>query len=164
MTALESPTVSLPKSGLVVKMEDRKRLATQDPGDSAPPLKKQATTVNGGVKAHPDTDMPWRDDLEVRKALSSYLHAMSVDETVFVLSRIALHSRIFFCQKVLTYYSFFTQRYQKDAIWRQMQEYKREKTTLESRIKDLSKKMAYNEEHVSVLDAWLKQVFPPTYQ
>lgn len=41
-----------------------------------------------------------------------------------------------------------------------MQEYKREKTTLESRIKDLSKKMAYNEEHVSVVDAWLKQVFP----
>lgn len=41
-----------------------------------------------------------------------------------------------------------------------MQEYKREKTTLESRIKDLSKKMAYNDEHVSVLDAWLKQVFP----
>lgn len=163
MTALESPTVSLPKSGLVVKMEDRKRLATQDPGDSAPPLKKQATTVNGGVKAHPDTDMPWRDDLEVRKTLSSYLHAMSADETVSPFTH-SVAFAYFFVQTVLMHYSFFTQRYQKDAIWRQMQEYKREKTTLESRIKDLSKKVAYNEEHVSVLDAWLKQVFPPTYQ
>ncbi|EZF31813.1 hypothetical protein H109_01279 [Trichophyton interdigitale MR816] len=157
MTALESPTVSLPKSGLVVKMEDRKRLATQDPGDSAPPLKKQATTVNGGVKAHPDTDMPWRDDLEVRKTLSSYLHAMSADETVSPFTH-SVAFAYFFVQTVLMHYSFFTQRYQKDAIWRQMQEYKREKTTLESRIKDLSKKVAYNEEHVSVLDAWLKQL------
>lgn len=106
MTALESPTVSLPKSGLVVEMEDRKRLATQDPGDSAPPLKKQATTVNGGVKAHPDTDMPWRDDLEVRNALSGYFDAIYMDVTVFLLLRVAF-IRIFFrskCADVFTLY------------------------------------------------------------
>lgn len=45
-------------------MEDRKRPAA-DNNDSAPPLKKQATTVNGGTKPHPDADMPWKDDLEV---------------------------------------------------------------------------------------------------
>jgi hypothetical protein len=45
-------------------MEDRKRPAA-DSNDSAPPLKKQATSVNGGSKPHPDTDMPWKDDLEV---------------------------------------------------------------------------------------------------
>jgi len=63
MPAAESPIVSS-ESGLV-KMEDRKRPAAQDNNDSAPPLKKQATTVNGGPKPHPDADMPWKDDLEV---------------------------------------------------------------------------------------------------
>lgn len=65
MTVIESSVVPVTQSGLVVKMEDRKRPAAQDPSDSTPPLKKQATTVNGGGKSHPDADMPWRDDLEV---------------------------------------------------------------------------------------------------
>lgn len=62
MPAAEPPVLSS-ESGLV-KMEDRKRPAA-DNNDSAPPLKKQATTVNGGSKPHPDADMPWKDDLEV---------------------------------------------------------------------------------------------------
>lgn len=67
MPAVEaSPGVSSESAGLV-KMEDRKRSATYDHNDAAPPLKKQATTVNGGSKPHPDADMPWKDDLEVRK-------------------------------------------------------------------------------------------------
>lgn len=64
MTAIEASPVSLSESGLV-KMEDRKRPAAYDHNDSAPPLKKQATSLNGGGKPHPDTDMPWKDDLEV---------------------------------------------------------------------------------------------------
>lgn len=64
MTAVEASPVPLTDSGLV-KMEDRKRPAPYDGSDSAPPLKKQATSINGGSKAHPDTDMPWKDDLEV---------------------------------------------------------------------------------------------------
>lgn len=62
MPAVESPVAS--SEPVLVKMEDRKRPAT-DNNDSAPPLKKQATTVNGSTKPHPDTDMPWKDDLEV---------------------------------------------------------------------------------------------------
>jgi hypothetical protein len=62
MPAVEPPITSS-ESGLV-KMEDRKRPAA-DNNDSAPPLKKQATSVNGGSKPHPDADMPWKDDLEV---------------------------------------------------------------------------------------------------
>jgi E3 ubiquitin-protein ligase BRE1 len=61
------PAVELsvaPSENGLVKMEDRKRPAV-DNNDSAPPLKKQATSVNGGGKPHPDTDMPWKDDLEV---------------------------------------------------------------------------------------------------
>lgn len=62
MPAVEPPVASS-EPGLV-KMEDRKRPAA-DNNDSAPPLKKQATGVNGGSKPHPDADMPWKDDLEV---------------------------------------------------------------------------------------------------
>lgn len=53
------------------------------------------------------------------------------------------------------------QRFQKDAIWRQMQEYKREKTSLETRLKELSKSAAYHDEHLRVIDAWLQQVCTP---
>lgn len=62
MPAIEPPVTSS-ESGLV-KMDDRKRPAA-DSNDSAPPLKKQATSVNGSSKPHPDADMPWKDDLEV---------------------------------------------------------------------------------------------------
>ena len=65
MPAIEAASVASSEPGLV-KMEDRKRTAS-DRNDSAPPLKKQATSVNGSSKPHPDTDMPWKDDLEVRQ-------------------------------------------------------------------------------------------------
>ncbi|KAK2764876.1 E3 ubiquitin-protein ligase bre1 [Arachnomyces sp. PD_36] len=112
MTAIEASPVSLPESGLV-KMEDRKRPAAYDHNDSAPPLKKQATSLNGSGKPHPDTDMPWRDDLE---------------------------------------------RIQKDAIIRQMHEYKREKTHLESRLKELTKDVSFHNDHLRVIDGWFKQL------
>ncbi|PYI23231.1 E3 ubiquitin-protein ligase bre1 [Aspergillus violaceofuscus CBS 115571] len=94
-------------------MEDRKRAAAYDHNDSAPPLKKQATSVNGGSKPHPDADMPWKDDLE---------------------------------------------RFQKDAIWRQMQEYKREKVSLEAKLKELSKSTTNHNDHLRIIDAWYKQL------
>jgi E3 ubiquitin-protein ligase BRE1 len=71
MPAIEASPVPLTESGLVVKMEDRKRPASYDPNDSTPPSKKQATSLNGSGKPHPDTDMPWKDDLEV----SEHCHA-----------------------------------------------------------------------------------------
>ena len=49
-------------------------------------------------------------------------------------------------------------RFQKDAIWRQMQEYKREKVNLETKLKDLSKNAAFHNEHLRVIDGWFKQV------
>lgn len=63
MPLVEGSLVSLP-SPTLVKMEERKRAAI-DNDDSAPPLKRQATSVNGAVKPHIDADMPWQDDLEV---------------------------------------------------------------------------------------------------
>ncbi|KAJ5600314.1 hypothetical protein N7450_001381 [Penicillium hetheringtonii] len=110
MPAAEPPVVST-ESGLV-KMEDRKRPAAEN-NDSAPPLKKQATTMNGGSKPHPDADMPWKDDLE---------------------------------------------RFQKDAILRQMQEFKRDKQSLESRVNEMTKAASHHDSHLRIIDAWYKQL------
>jgi E3 ubiquitin-protein ligase BRE1 len=39
-----------------------------------------------------------------------------------------------------------------------MQEYKREKATLETKLKEISKSAAFHNDHLLVIDAWLKQV------
>ena len=66
MSLVQGSLVSL-SSPRLVKMEERKRPATQDQDGSGPPLKRQATTVNGGGgKYLTDVDVPWQDDLEVR--------------------------------------------------------------------------------------------------
>lgn len=111
MPAVEATPVSSSEPGLI-KMEDRKRPAGQDQNDSAPPLKRQATSVNGS-KPHPDADMPWKDDLE---------------------------------------------RFTKDAIWRQMQEFKREKVTLESKVNQMTKAATFHQDHLRIIDAWFKQL------
>lgn len=64
MPLVQGNPVSLSSSG-PFKMEERKRPASGDNDKSGPPLKRQATTVNGAGRAHPDADMPWQDDLEV---------------------------------------------------------------------------------------------------
>jgi hypothetical protein len=44
-------------SANIITMEDRKRAAPQDLDEGAPPLKRQATTVNGGAEG--TEDMPY---------------------------------------------------------------------------------------------------------
>ena len=43
-----------------------------------------------------------------------------------------------------------------------MQEYKREKATLESQVKELTKAAAYHDDHLRSIDAWFKQVSDST--
>lgn len=50
------------------------------------------------------------------------------------------------------------QRFQKEAIYRQMQEYKREKATLESNLNDLKKRSAHHDDHLRIVHAWFSQV------
>ena len=50
------------------------------------------------------------------------------------------------------------QKYQKDAIYRQMLEYKREKATLESQLRDVQKRSVDHDDHLRVIDAWWSQV------
>ena len=52
------------------------------------------------------------------------------------------------------------QKFKKEAIYRQLLEYKREKQTLENRLKELDKSAAYHDEHVRTIDAALEQVRP----
>ncbi|RPB05713.1 hypothetical protein L873DRAFT_532712 [Choiromyces venosus 120613-1] len=47
--------------------------------------------------------------------------------------------------------------FQKEAIWRQMMEYKRERNMLESRVEELDKRSTYHDDHLRVIDAWWAQ-------
>ncbi|KAH6681727.1 BRE1 E3 ubiquitin ligase-domain-containing protein [Halenospora varia] len=50
------------------------------------------------------------------------------------------------------------EKYQKDAIYRQMLEYKREKATLESQLRDVQKRSVDHDDHLRVVDAWWTQL------
>lgn len=48
--------------------------------------------------------------------------------------------------------------FQKDAILRQMKEYKREKALYESQVQDLSKRSQHHDDHLRIVDAWFTQL------
>ncbi|TKX25995.1 E3 ubiquitin-protein ligase bre1 [Elsinoe australis] len=50
------------------------------------------------------------------------------------------------------------ENYQKDAILRQMKEYKRTCKDLESEVKDLSRRATYHDDHIRLIDAWFSQL------
>ncbi|PMD36953.1 BRE1-domain-containing protein [Hyaloscypha variabilis F] len=50
------------------------------------------------------------------------------------------------------------EKYQKDAILRQMREYKREKDTLESHLREVQKKAVDHDDHIRVINAWWDQL------
>jgi E3 ubiquitin-protein ligase BRE1 len=50
------------------------------------------------------------------------------------------------------------QAYQKDAILRQMREYKREKATFEAQVAEMEKRSKYHDDHLRIIDLWFSQV------
>ncbi|KAF2999357.1 E3 ubiquitin-protein ligase bre1 [Curvularia kusanoi] len=48
--------------------------------------------------------------------------------------------------------------YQKDAILRQMREYKREKATLEAQLNEVEKRSRFHDEELRTIDAWFDQL------
>lgn len=81
-------TVAPIASSTIIKMEDRKRPASQSVEDLAPSTKRQA--VNGASKASADSDMPWKDDLEVsvtRPIYTSMLHHASTLVSPILVSK-----------------------------------------------------------------------------
>jgi E3 ubiquitin-protein ligase BRE1 len=51
-----------------------------------------------------------------------------------------------------------TQAFQKDAILRQMREFKREKQTVEAQLNKLEERSRYHDDHLRTIDAWFDQV------
>ncbi|PYH82336.1 BRE1-domain-containing protein [Aspergillus uvarum CBS 121591] len=155
MPAAEASPVASSDSGFIT-MEDRKRAAAYDHNDSAPPLKRQATSVNGGSKPHPDADMPWKDDLEVSATNSPRGCQLTPRVTLETLPNAKVDWIVDSTGRDTDVSS--SQRFQKDAIWRQMQEYKREKVSLEAKLKELSKSTTNHNDHLRIIDAWYKQL------
>jgi len=150
MTLVQARAVSLSTSDLV-KMEERKRPASHDHDSSEPPLKRQATTVNGASKAHIDADMPWKDDLEVSKPCGYDTHLYCL-EGIYDLS--LAHGILQYDTDCLLP----LQRFQKEAIVRQMQEYKRERNNLEAQLNIMKKSAIHHDEHLLMIDACFSQV------
>ncbi|KAJ4302604.1 E3 ubiquitin-protein ligase bre1 [Kalmusia sp. IMI 367209] len=48
--------------------------------------------------------------------------------------------------------------FQKDAILRQMREYKREKATIESQLSEIEKRSQYHDDHLRTIDIWFDQL------
>ncbi|KAF1851130.1 E3 ubiquitin-protein ligase-like protein bre1 [Cucurbitaria berberidis CBS 394.84] len=48
--------------------------------------------------------------------------------------------------------------FQKDAILRQMREFKREKVTLESQLTELEKRSQHHDDHLRIIDSWFDQL------
>lgn len=89
-------TVAPIASSTIIKMEDRKRPASQSVEDLAPSTKRQA--VNGASKASADSDMPWKDDLEVsvtRPIYTSMLHHVSTFSPSFGSQNMILYRQRF---------------------------------------------------------------------
>jgi len=51
-----------------------------------------------------------------------------------------------------------SQHFQKGAIFRQMKEFKRERNLLEAQVAELTKRAAYHDDHIRIVDAWFSQV------
>jgi E3 ubiquitin-protein ligase BRE1 len=52
--------------------------------------------------------------------------------------------------------------YQKDAIFRQMKEYKRESNILEARVAELERDAKYHDDHLRIVDLWFSQLIDET--
>jgi E3 ubiquitin-protein ligase BRE1 len=71
--SLDAHPVAFPSLGKV-KMEDRKRSIAPDQEDLGPPAKRQAVTSGpNGARAHTDADLPWNDEIQVRRPIPSFV-------------------------------------------------------------------------------------------
>ncbi|KAG8532098.1 uncharacterized protein KY384_003735 [Bacidia gigantensis] len=50
------------------------------------------------------------------------------------------------------------ERFQKEAIWRQMQEHKRERNAIEARLNSAEKRAQYHDEHIMIIDGWFSEL------
>lgn len=110
-------------------MEDRKRSLINDVEDLAP-SRKRLKDENGAT-------MRMDDDKEKQVEVRG--------RPTHIPRRV----------RVLTLY---TQDYQKDALIRQLKEYKRVKRDAEEQLAELQRKARYHDDHLRILDAWWSQL------
>jgi E3 ubiquitin-protein ligase BRE1 len=87
-----------------LKMEDRKRSAAQSVDDLAPPTKRQA--VNGASKTSADSDMPWKDDLEVScHTTSPLLSYLQTSLSLYTFLGLKPQIARMYCLRLLQYFT-----------------------------------------------------------
>lgn len=129
MTATQPAVLALHHTLSQSKMDDRKRSLALDVDDLTPSRKRIVKDENG-QQMRLDADK--EKDLEVR----TELHGRCISQR---------HPDLI-------------QNYQKDAILRQMKEYKREKKHFEELSGELEKKLLHHDEHLRAVDAWFAQL------
>lgn len=131
MTATKAVLPAFPSLSKV-EMEDRKRSLMGDVDDLAPSRKRLKDENGSTMRMDEDKEK----QVEVRASS---------------LPRRAFHKNTSTdCTCI--------QDYQKDAIMRQMKEYKRQKRDVEEQLADLQKKARYHDDHLRILDAWWAQL------
>lgn len=81
-----------------------------------------------------------------------YIHCLRSASAAYVVHHMAYRS------SSLVLIILPVQTYQKDAIYRQMLEYKREKATLEGQLKDIQRQCTNHDDHLRIVDVWFSQV------
>lgn len=131
MPSTKTTTISALPSLVKQEMEDRKRSLVNDVEDLAPSRKRIKDEHGGAMRM---SDESKEKEVEVRADNGSKFSSC--------------HDR------VLT----SLQDFQKDAILRQMKEYKRQKKDAEDSLHDLQKKTKYHDDHIRTIDAWFSQL------
>jgi E3 ubiquitin-protein ligase BRE1 len=114
------------------EMDDRKRALVNDVEDLAPSRKRVKDENGAGMRM---SDESKEKDVEVGR-----YHNPSVPTH--------RHDR---CADIM-------QDFQKDAILRQMKEYKRQKKDAEDQYSELQKKTRWHDDHLRTIDAWFAQL------
>lgn len=140
----------------VLAMEDRKRSVPHEPSDdSGPPIKRQALQSSSSSNQQNNHQLPQSQEdviVSCRPPPSLSLVGRARFKTLPLPPLVTFHLRLTLDQT--------TKHFQKEAIWRQMMEYKRERNMLEHRVEELEKKSTYHDDHLRVIDAWWSQVRP----
>jgi E3 ubiquitin-protein ligase BRE1 len=131
MTTTQAPLAVTPSLDRR-KMEERKRSLAVDTDELAPSRKRLVKDENGrAMRMDADKEM----DIEVRRPLAK---PGGVRPHVLTAENL--------------------QNFQKDAIIRQKNEYKRQAERYEAECSDLRNRCKYHDEHLRLIDAWFAQL------
>lgn len=132
MTATRTAVPPLPRLDKI-EMEDRKRSLVNDVEDLQPSRKRFKDENGATMKMSEDKEK----EVEVCFIPSPYRARLGPQDPQLIVS---------------------VQDYQKDAIMRQMKEYRRQKKDAEEQLAELHKTSQYHNDHLRTVDAWFSQL------